>query len=280
MTEGRMKEILCKETKIPQSVNQRIQDTCISLEEVPQEYGRGIRRFSQRRIYAAAALVLVLSIVIALNWENVYAFAKGIVVGREGFLVEKLPDAHYIQGRIPDCDCERDDIHAHNRKYDSMDDVEKEFGVEFLKNRMAKQKAPVPDTIAVFYTSWDAVDAYDGEIEIVYPHYIVNGVDDITYLPEGGMTWKYKENEVILNLKVTCYIANKDARKKISYSEIGNKTNIRYYKDDMVGAVALWKEKEDEDSLFARFVYNDVVYELSEETYMDQMKEMVAAFYE
>lgn len=48
----------------------------------------------------------------------------------------------------------------------------------------------------------------------------------------------------------------------------------------MVGAVALWKEKEDEDSLFARFVYNDVVYELSEETYMDQMKEMVAAFYE
>lgn len=48
----------------------------------------------------------------------------------------------------------------------------------------------------------------------------------------------------------------------------------------MVGAEALWKEKEDEDSLFARFVYNDVVYELSGEANMDQIMEMVAAFYE
>lgn len=48
----------------------------------------------------------------------------------------------------------------------------------------------------------------------------------------------------------------------------------------MVGAEVLWKEKEDEDSLFARFVYNDVVYELSGEANMDQIMEMVAAFYE
>ncbi|RKI42651.1 sigma-70 family RNA polymerase sigma factor [bacterium D16-51] len=119
---------------------------------------------------------------------------------------------------------------------------------------------------------------YDKEIE--YPHYIVNGADDVTYLPDGGMTWKNRENEVILELKVTCYIANKDARKKVSYSEIDKKTNIRYYKDDMVGPVALWKEKEDSDSLYARFVYEDVVYELSGEANMDQMMEAVAAFYE
>lgn len=280
MTEDKMREILGGEARIPQSVNQRIQDTCISLEEVSQDYKRGIRKLSQRKVCAAAVLVLVLSIFTALNWESVYAFAEGIIVGREGFLVEKLPDVHYIQGRIPGCDCGRDDIHTHIEKYDSMNEVEKEFGVKLLKNRMAKQKAPVSDTIAAFFTFWDGVDAYDGEINIEYPHYIISGVDDITYLPDGGITWKYKENEVILDLEVLFYVANNDARKKIGYEEIDSKTDICYYNDDMVGKVAVWKQQGNEENLYARFVYKDIIYELSGEADLKQMMEAIALFYE
>ena len=71
MTEDKMREIFSKETKIPSNVNQKIQDACSSLKEVPQEYKKGIWNIGQKKIYAAAAFVLVFSISIILNWDSV-----------------------------------------------------------------------------------------------------------------------------------------------------------------------------------------------------------------
>lgn len=279
MTEGNMKEILSRETRISQNVNEKIQETYDLLDEAPQKY-HGMNRIGHKKICAAAVILLVFSMFTAMNWEKVYVLAESIFVNQESSINGEeleLPKVSYIQGKFPtNPDFESSNTGTCQKYYSKMTEVEKDFGIKFLKNKLAKNQSRGSEGIMVFYNSNKSEtdttfsEYYMGDVEISNYYYIVEGIDEITYSEDGqGANWKEEEEDfVMLDLKITCYIDTKDKREKGSYIEYReNASGLDYYVDETVGTVAIWSENytQDGDTKYARFVYKDIIYELSGE---------------
>lgn len=194
MTEGKMKEILSGETKIPQNVNEKIQATYDLLDEAPQKY-HGMNQIGYRKIYAAAVILFIFSIFTAMNWEKVYVFAESIFVNQESNMNgEKLelPKVSYIQGKFPtNPDFESSNTGICQKYYGKMTEVEKDFGIKFLKNKMAKNEARGSKGIMVLYnnnkseTYTTFSEYYLGDVTLNNSFYIVEGIDKITYSEDG-----------------------------------------------------------------------------------------------
>lgn len=288
MTEGKMKEILSRETKIPQNVNEKIQATYDLLDEAPQKY-HGMNQIGHRKIYAAAVILFIFSIFTAMNWEKVYVFAESIFVNQESNMNgEKLelPKVSYIQGKFPtNPDFESSNTGICQKYYGKMTEVEKDFGIKFLKNKLAKNEARGSKGIMVLYNNNKSEnyttfsEYYWGDVTLNNSFYIVEEIDEITYSEDGQeANWNSQENSVMLDLSITCYIDTKNTKKNASYSEDREDVSeLNYYEDETMGTVAIWSEN---DTKHARFVYKDMIYELSGEASWEKLKEAVAAFYE
>lgn len=286
MAEVKIKEILSRDVEIPGIVNDKMQEAYSMLGGIQKDSpaGNGSRNKylnRHKRIYVAAAVFCITAIVAIMEWNSIYTFAKNILVKQKSYINEtklELPDISYIDGKFPE------DAGCQNSKwYNSLADIEKDFGITFLKNHMADGKAHNSRGIlASFGKSGFNEKYYDGRLDISVLLYITKGMKPV-YGKDENIAEYYeitKDDYILLDLDITCYINSKDTYKGNIWEEKweGDAQFEDYYKDDTVGNVIIWKDKVNGD-IYAEFVYKDIQYQLSGTATTEQLKEAVAAFY-